>query len=49
MLTNDDIGKITVLAKLAFVAVAFDKADVALDILSNGKIKKQKVRARILQ
>ncbi|MFK7861629.1 MAG: ATP-dependent RNA helicase DbpA [Granulosicoccus sp.] len=48
-LTNDDIGKITVLAKLAFVAVSFDKANVALDILSNGKIKRQKVRARILQ
>lgn len=48
-LTNDDIGKITVLAKAAFVAVAFDKADVALKMLSDGRIKRQKVRARILQ
>ncbi|MFK8082483.1 MAG: ATP-dependent RNA helicase DbpA [Granulosicoccus sp.] len=48
-MSNDDIGKITVLAKAAFVAVNVDKADVALSTLANGKIKRQKVRARILQ
>lgn len=48
-LTNDDIGKITVLAKLSFVAISFEKADMAMSILSNGKIKRQKIRARLLQ
>jgi len=48
-LTNDDIGKITVLAKLAFVAIVSEKADVAMNILSNGKIKRKRVRARILR
>lgn len=47
-LSNDDIGKITVLAKTAFVAVARDKADLALKILAEGRIKKQKVRVRVL-
>jgi len=45
-LTNDHIGKITVQAKVSFVAVDFDKAKMAFDILSNGRIKKQKVRVR---
>ena len=45
-LTNDHIGKITVQAKVSFVAVEFAKAKTALDILSNGRIKKQRVRVR---
>jgi len=48
-LTNDDIGKITVQAKLSFVAVNYNKAKQALMILSEGRIKKQKIRARIIR
>jgi len=47
-LTNDHIGKITVQAKVSFVAVDFAKAKTALDILSNGKVKKRRVRVRQL-
>ena len=49
VLTNDDIGKITVLAKNAFVAVARDKSELALKILIEGRVKKQKIRARIVE
>ncbi len=48
-LSNDDIGKIKVQAKVSFVAVEYSKAKIALNILSDGKIKKRKVRARIIQ
>ena len=46
--SNDDIGKISVLAKTAFVAVARDKVDLALTIFAEGKIKKKNVRARVI-
>jgi len=46
-LTNDDIGKITVQAKVSFVAVDADKATRALKTLTDGRIKRQKVKARI--
>ena len=48
-LSKDDIGKIKVQAKVAFVAIAYNKAKIALKILSEERIKKQKVRARIIQ
>ena len=48
-LTNDDIGKITVQAKISFVAVNYNKAKQALKILSEGRIKKQKIRAKIIR
>ncbi len=48
-LTNDDIGKITVQARVSFVAVGVSQANAALKILSEGRIKKQKVRARLLR
>jgi len=47
-LSSDDIGKITVQAKMSFVAVSFNKAKLALKIVSEGKIKKKRVRARLL-
>lgn len=47
-LTNDDIGKITVQAKVSFVAVDADKATRALKTLTDGRIKRQKVKARIV-
>ena len=47
-LTNDHIGKITVQAKVSFVAIDFAKAKTALDILTNGRIKKQRVRVRLI-
>ncbi|MFK8076938.1 MAG: ATP-dependent RNA helicase DbpA [Granulosicoccus sp.] len=47
-LSNDDIGKITVQAKISFVAVDYSKAKTALKILAEGRIKKQRVRARII-
>lgn len=47
-LTNDDLGKITVRAKVSFVAVNHDKAKLALKILSEERIKRQKVRARLI-
>ena len=47
-LTNDDLGKITVRAKVSFVAVNQDKANQALKILSEGRIKRQNVRARLI-
>lgn len=47
-LNNDDIGKITVQAKMSYVAVDYDKARLALQILSEKRIKKLKIRARIL-
>ena len=48
-LTNDDIGKITVQAKISFVAVNFAKAAAALKILSEGRIKKQRIKARLIR
>lgn len=48
-LSKDDIGKITVQARMGFVAVAYAKATIAAKILSEGRVKKQKVRARIIQ
>lgn len=48
-LTNDDIGKITVLPKISYVAVDRNKADTAMDILAGGRIKKQKIRAKLLR
>ena len=48
-LSKDEIGKITVLDKMAYVAVARAKANKALDLLSNGKIKGRKFRARALR
>ena len=47
-LNNDQIGKITVQAKMSFLAVDYAKADVALKILSERRIKRQKVRARLI-
>ena len=47
-LSKDDIGKIKVQAKVAFVAIAYGKAKLALKILSEERIKKQKARVRIL-
>lgn len=47
-LGQDDIGKIKVQAKMAFVAVSFNKTHIALSIFSEGRVKKQKVRARVL-
>lgn len=47
-LGKDDIGKIKVQAKMAFVAVARTKAQTAVEIISDGKIKKRKVRARLI-
>lgn len=49
VLTNEDIGKIKVQAKNSFVAVRRDKASMALSILSENRVKKRKVRARIIQ
>ena len=48
-LSNESIGKITVQARNAFVSIVTDKVDTALAILSNGRVKRQKVRARILR
>ena len=48
-LSKEDIGKITVLDKIAYVAVARARANKALDLLSNGKIKGRKFRARALR
>ena len=45
-LTNDDIGKITVLPKISYIAIDRNKADVAMEILTGGRIKKQKIRAK---
>ena len=45
-LSNDSIGKITVQAKNAFVSLAVDKSELALNILNNSRVKRQKVRAR---
>lgn len=47
-LTNDHIGKITVQAKISFVAVDYAKAPGALKTLTEGRIKRQKVRARLI-
>ncbi len=47
-LSKDDIGKIKVQAKVAFVAIAYSKAKIALKILTEERIKKQKVKARII-
>ena len=47
-LSNDSIGKITVQAKIAFVSLTADKAELALNILNNSRVKKQKVRARLI-
>lgn len=48
-ITNDQIGKITVQAKISFVAVESTLGKKALKILSEGRIKKQKVRARLIR
>jgi len=48
-LTNDHVGKITVLDKKAYVAVLRDKAKKALAILSEGKLKGRKCRVRKLR
>jgi len=47
-LSNNDIGKITVLAKVSYVAVTRKKSDLAMRILKNGRIKKQKVRVTLV-
>lgn len=47
-LANEQIGKITVQAKMAYVAVKREEAKLALSILNGGKIKGRKVRVRIL-
>lgn len=47
-LTNDQIGKIKVQAKISFVAVEYAKATDALKILSENRIKRQKVRVRLI-
>ncbi|ASJ74704.1 ATP-dependent RNA helicase DbpA [Granulosicoccus antarcticus] len=48
-LNKDDIGKITVLDKMAYVAVVRAQAHKALDLLANGKIKGRKFRVRTLR
>lgn len=48
-MSNEDIGKIKVQAKNSFVAVNRDKANTALSILNDNRVKKQKVRARIIR
>ena len=48
-LLKEDIGKIKVQAKVAFVAVAYAKAKTALKIISEERIKKKNVRARIIR
>lgn len=48
-LNKDQIGKITVLDKKSYVAIAREHARVALDVLSNGKIKGRRFRIRTLR
>lgn len=48
-LRSDDIGKITVRATMSFVAVDAGRAEAALALLSDGRIKKRKVRARLVR
>lgn len=48
-LSQSDIGKIKVQAKISFVALAKNKADLALTILANEKIKRCKTRPRLLR
>ena len=48
-LSKEQIGKITVLDKSIYVAINRDQAKKALDILSNGKIKGRRFRARSLR
>lgn len=48
-LSKEQIGKITVLDKSIYVAITRDQAKKALDILSNGKIKGRRFRARSLR
>lgn len=47
-LTNDHIGKITVLDKQAYVAVLREITDKALNILRDGKMKGRKFRVKAL-
>jgi len=47
-MSNDDIGRITVQAKVSFVAVNAASCEVALNLLSRGRVKKRTVRARLL-
>ncbi len=48
-LSKEQIGKITVLQKQAYVAVNRSMADSALDILSHGKIKGRRFKVRALR
>jgi len=48
-LSNDDIGKITVLAKVSYIAISRDKSALALSILQNSRVKKQKVRVTFVE
>ena len=48
-LSNENIGKITVQARNSFVSLDTNLADKGLSIVSAGRIKRQKVRARILR
>ncbi len=47
-LSGEQIGKINIFDKLAYVAVDFDNADKALKILSEGKIKGRSFRVKKL-
>lgn len=47
-LTQDQIGKIKVMAKMSYVAVSRDQASNALSILADGKIKGRRFRVRPL-
>lgn len=48
-IAKEQIGKITVLDKMAYVAITRDVANTALKILSEGKIKGRKFRVRSLR
>ena len=48
-LTSTDIGKISVLPKVSYVAISHEKAQLALQTLNEGRIKKRKVRAKIIR
>ena len=48
-LSKEQIGKIKVLDKMAYVAVSRAQTQIALDTLSNGKIKGRRFRVRTLR
>ena len=47
-MSNDDIGRITVQARVSFVAVNTASCEVALNLFSQGRVKKRTVRVQLL-